>query len=147
MNKHRKLKNFLIYPEFQSKLIMLFMSISLIAPLIIFAFQSYSFKQQIKNGQMMNLPDTHPYFIFYKDFQSDSMLVFLASVGVSLLLSLIFGLLFSHRIAGPLVKMKNHFEAVGKNPMQDTTLRFRENDFFKDLAEAYNLKFKKVPKS
>ncbi|MGZ3691766.1 MAG: hypothetical protein ACXVAX_09690 [Pseudobdellovibrio sp.] len=147
MQRNRKLRNFVIYPEFQKKLILIIMNIAFIAPVIIYAFQTLAFRQQIKNGQMMNLPETHPYFIFYNEFQRNTLNVFMISVGISFLLSLIIGLVISHRIAGPLLKLKQHFEAVAQDPANDKPIKFRDNDFFKDLADSYNLKFSKKSKS
>lgn len=147
MNKNRKFKNFFIYPQFQTRLILMILGISLIAPLVIFCFQFYSFQIQISNGQMMNLPDTHPYFVFYNEFKQASFFVFCISISLSFLLSLIIGTVVSHRIAGPLVKLRQHLEKVSKDPSLDTKINFREGDFFLELAEAYNLKFKKNTKS
>ena len=117
------------------------MAISLLAPLIIFSFQTYSFAQQIKNGQMMNLPESHPYFVFYNEFQEKTMFVFMISVGVSFLLAFVVGLVVSHRIAGPLVKLKNHLQKVANIEEKDHPIYFREGDFFRDIADTYNLRF------
>ncbi len=145
-NKNRKLRNFIIYPQFQVRLIIIIMAISLLAPVIILTFQLYSFHQQIKNGQMMNLPETHPYFVFYNEFQEKSIFAFGVAVAVSFCCALFIGLVVSHRIAGPLVKLRRHLEAVGQDPSQDKALQFREGDFFRELADAYNTKFKKYTK-
>ena len=146
MNKNRKLQNFLIYPQFQIRLILIIMAIALIAPVMILCFQTYSFHIQIQNGQMMNLPETHPYFVFYNEFQQRSFFVFSVSLGITFVLALLIGLVVSHRIAGPLVKMKNHFLAVGPGGETDHPIYFRDGDFFRDLAETYNLKFKNQKK-
>lgn len=142
-NKNRKFRNFFIYPQFQMRLIIIIMAISLLAPVIILVFQMFSFHQQIKNGQMMNLPETHPYFVFYQEFQDKSIFAFGVAVTVSFLCAFFIGLVVSHRIAGPLVKLKRHMELVGEDPSQDKALQFREGDFFRELADAYNTKFKK----
>lgn len=143
MNKNRKLRNYFIYPQFQLKLIAIIMAISLLAPVIIFAFQSFSFNQQIKNGQMMNLSENHPYFVFYKEFQSETLFVFAVSVAINFVFAFVIGLVVSHRIAGPLVKLKKHLNHVSQENEKDHPVYFRDGDFFRDVAEAYNLRFKK----
>ena len=95
---------------------------------------------------MMNLPETHPYFVFYQEFQDNSIFAFGVAVTVSFLCALFIGLVVSHRIAGPLVKLKRHLELVGEDPSQDKALQFREGDFFREVADAYNTKFKKYTK-
>lgn len=145
-NKNRKLRNFIIYPQFQIRLILIIMAISLLAPVIILSFQMFSFHQQIKNGQMMNLPETHPYFVFYNEFQEKSYFAFGIAVAVSFACAFFIGLVVSHRVAGPLVKLRRHLEEVGEDPSKDGQLKFREGDFFRELADAYNTKFKKNKK-
>ena len=143
MNKNRKFKNFFIYPEFQFKLIFVIIGIALIAPLILLVFQYLSFREQIKNGQMMNLPDTHPYFVFYRQFQEQSLTLFGITMLVSFIICFILGIVISHRIAGPLIKLRKHFEQIALDEKNDKPISFRENDYFKELAESYNLKFKR----
>jgi hypothetical protein len=143
-NKNRKIRNFFIYPQFQTRLIIIIMAISLLAPVIILSFQIFSFNQQIKNGQMMNLSETHPYFTIYYQFREQSIYAFSIAVAVSFACAFLIGLVVSHRVAGPLVKLRKHLETVGENPGKDEPLKFREGDFFRELADAYNTKFKKT---
>jgi hypothetical protein len=37
--------------------------------------------------------------------------------------------------------MRKHFEAIGRREVDEHAIYFRDKDYFKDLAEAYNLKF------
>jgi hypothetical protein len=139
---NRRIKNFLIYPKFQLKLIVMCMGISLIAPLLIFSFQIYSFKKLMENGAAMGLPETHPYFVFLQSFQNQLLYVFLGAVFLSFLICLILGFLVSHRVAGPIVKLRNYFDRVGQGA-EETEVHFRESDFFVDLARSYNKKFQR----
>jgi hypothetical protein len=141
MEKQRSLKNVLIYPEFQLRLITIITVISLIAPLLIYFFQYSAFQDQIENGQMMNLSEAHPYYVFYYDFQQRMLTVLFTTLLISFLTSLVVGLYVSHKIAGPLIKMRKHFEAIGRREVDEHAIYFRDRDYFRDLAEAYNLKF------
>lgn len=122
------------------------MTLSLVAPLVILIFQMMTFQQQINSGHMMNLPEAHPYFVFYNEFKQKALDAFLIALGISFSLTFVVGLLISHRIAGPLVKLKKHFENVAENQAHDGAIHFRDHDFFTELARAYNLKFKKTSK-
>ena len=141
MEKQRKLKNIIIYPEFQFKFVAIICLVSLVAPIIIYFFQYTAFQEQIQNGQMMNLPETHPYFVFYNDFLQRSLNVLLIGIGTSFFTALIVGIYISHRIAGPLVKMRKHFESIADSKYEEHAIYFRDKDYFKELAAAYNLKF------
>ncbi len=133
----RKLKNYFIYPEFQWKLIFLFMGVSLVAPLLILAFQLVLFNQEF----LINLPKAHPHMVFHSLFQQQLIIVFMMATGVGFIVAFVLGILISHRVAGPLVKLRKHFENTAQDQLHDTSVQFRENDFFRDVAAAYNLRF------
>ena len=141
MHTQRRLKNFLVYPEFQLRIITIISSISLVAPLLIYFFQYAAFQDQIENGQMLNLSEAHPYYVFYYDFQQRMLTVLFTTLLFSFFLSVLVGLYVSHKIAGPLLKMRRHFEAIGRREVDEHPIYFRERDYFKDLAFAYNSKF------
>jgi methyl-accepting chemotaxis protein len=47
------------------------------------------------------------------------------------------GLLLSHRISGPLYRLKQHMLAIARGDKVER-LKFRDGDFFQDLAETFN---------
>jgi hypothetical protein len=59
------------------------------------------------------------------------------AAGVILITSTIAGVLFSHRIAGPIYKLQKHFNGTAKSHGY-SEVRFRKGDFFQELADAYN---------
>lgn len=142
MQKNRKLKNYIIYPEFQWKLILLLMGVSLVAPVLLLSFQMLLFHQQLNSAYVIDLPESHPYLVFTNLFQEQSINIFFIAIAISFVVSFVLGVVISHRVAGPMVKLKKHFENVGEDKLNDTTVQFRENDFFKEVALAYNLRFK-----
>jgi hypothetical protein len=52
----------------------------------------------------------------------------------------ILGILYSHRIAGPLYRLKKHMDAIAAGE-EARPLFFREGDFFQEIPEAYNSHF------
>lgn len=119
------------------------MGVSLVAPVILLGFQLTLFHQQMNDEYVVNLPESHPYIVFHNLFQEQSIMVFMMALGISFIISFVLGVVISHRVAGPLVKLRKHFENVAADQQNDTTVHFRENDFFKEVATAYNLKFNK----
>lgn len=139
--EHRSFRNYLIYPSFQWRLVMLMMGISLISAFSLFIFQYYAFEALGQIAVDYNLPETHPLFMFLKQFQESFYTVLASSLAVSITFSLILGFLISHKVAGPLVKMRRHFAQVADKSKPDGKLQFRDGDFFHDLADAYNRRF------
>ncbi len=56
----------------------------------------------------------------------------------AILVVFIISIFVSHRIAGPLYKLKKYFEELGKGNFNHT-LRFRKTDYFQTLADDYNV--------
>ena len=119
------------------------MGVSLVAPVILLSFQLSVFYQQLNDPYVKALPESHPYLVFHNMFQEQSILVFAIGISVSLVISFLLGILISHRVAGPLVKLKKHFENVANDIQNETSVHFRDGDFFKEVAHAYNLRFEK----
>ena len=74
--------------------------------------------------------------------QLRSLLIYMfASLGVGLVTTATFTLLLSHKMAGPMVRLKSFFAQVTKTGDFPETLRFREGDFFQELPPAINQAF------
>ena len=76
---------------------------------------------------------------YHEFFQSWSAMMFLMAVGLVLFLVCvgILALLYSHRVAGPVYRIKRCMEMLADDqPVAD--VRLRRNDEFKELAEAFN---------
>lgn len=119
------------------------MGISLVAPVILLTFQLSVFYQQLNDPYIKALPESHPYLVFRDMFQEQSILVFAIGISISFIISFVLGILISHRVAGPLVKLKKHFENVAVDMQNETSVHFRDGDFFNEVASAYNLRFEK----
>lgn len=119
----------------------MFMAVSLVSPTILVFFQLQLFNEQLKSGQLSELPETHPYFVFLKSFQDQFLVMFGFAVLASFVVCFVIGVLVSHKVAGPLVKIRNYFERVAAGQEDEKEISFREGDFFQDLAKAYNKKF------
>ncbi len=61
----------------------------------------------------------------------------LLSTLLGILLVLIFGLLYSHRIAGPLFNLKRMMRRVGEGDLK-ASMKIRKNDEFHDVEEVFN---------
>ena len=140
--ENRSFKNYLIYPSFQWRLVMMTLGVSLICVLSLLIFQFYAFQELIDIGVEYQLPASHPFFLFLKQFQESFYVVLCSSLAVSVVFSVVFGLLISHKVAGPLVKLRKHCDDVADGKKADGPVQFRSGDFFQDVADAYNRRFR-----
>jgi len=142
----KKRKVFLVYPEFQIPLILINIAI-LAVVLAVIGYQSHrSFLELKEMGVEANLSTGHPYFKFVemhtRQFYQNLGLGF----GVGILSSTFLTLLLSHRLAGPIVRLKRYFEQILRvdaetPPASNATvqpLQFRKSDFFAELAPLVN---------
>lgn len=83
------------------------------------------------------LPATHP-VLQALDLQKENLISTFVIVALfSALVVISFGLAFSHRAAGPMVKLRKHLtQVVQGETLED--VQFRQDDFFKEVAEIFN---------
>ncbi len=134
-------RSFLINPKFQASFLMFMLAVALFELTAIYAANYYFFWKFQALGDSLHLASDNVFFQFLKQQKSAMNWVFIGLSVVIFLSLIIFGLVFSHRIAGPLHRLKVHFE---KNPIKDQKkgsyqkVKFREGDFFRELADSYN---------
>jgi ABC-type multidrug transport system fused ATPase/permease subunit len=114
---------FLINPKFQLKFSFVVSSIVVIST-IIYPLIIYDFFQMV--GPKFN--DARNELIFF--------LIFIQTI-ISLLVFIAF-IFFTHKIAGPMFKLKNHLSAI-REGHEITPLTFRNGDYFPDVAEEVSL--------
>jgi len=110
---------------------------------VVYLSQAYFFAEFQRMGVTLGLPPEHALFRFLAEQQGTLNQIFAIVAGVSFSLSLFFGLVVSHRIAGPLYRMKGHMVRVALGTTR-SELQFRDGDFFPELARAYNLQLRRL---
>ena len=133
----KKRIRWMIYPKFQLTLVVINL-------LLFLAFLSYFFYQVYSSFQYMNelglkadLAADHPYFR-YLGFQKELLFKELTySSLIFAVLSVVFTILLSHRLAGPMFSLRQFLEEYcqfrTKRP-----LSFRKNDFFQEIPDLVN---------
>ena len=128
----------LIYPKFQLSLIAAQTIILVLSRGAVGfeAAQTYSSLRQL--GIQAGISQGHVYYRFL-DFQAQHLFVHLALAGaLGLAISTLVTLALSHRLAGPIVRLKGYFIKFATDKKIPGPLSFRKNDFFSDLPEAIN---------
>jgi len=137
-------KIYLINPSFQYK----FMAYTILSALsalgIVYAANQYFFHRFIEKGKNLELAANHPFFLIIKEQQQFMGDIFLVSSAVIILFLGIWGLFFSHRIAGPLYRLNQIFRSAARSKKELNSIAFRENDFFQEIPDAINIYLKSV---
>ncbi|MBI2522656.1 MAG: hypothetical protein HYV97_19705 [Bdellovibrio sp.] len=140
MNNAAKIrrKHFLIYPRFQLTLIIVNIVIMAGAFGVVALQTARMFGQLRQMGQDASLGKDHVYYQFLEMqsgvFQSH---LFIA-LAVALVVSLSLTLLLSHRLAGPIVRLRSYFDDIALKGRPSGPLQFRSRDYFSDLPPVIN---------
>lgn len=130
MSNNRKIKNVLLNPAFQLKLLSYFIGLFLLSSITLYSTSYLFFKRLNDKALQVGIPEGHVFFKFLENQKADLDQLYLLLSGVNLLLLLGTGLLISHRLAGPIHKLKNYLREMNKD---SGTFKLREKDFFKEL--------------
>ena len=140
MAKNCRKRSFWINPGFQSQMLGLMISICAFTLTLFYFADFYFFWKLEHHAASIGLKPGHVFFEFIEE-QRHAKLWFFALAALADV-SLIFwvGLRFSHRIAGPVYRLKMSLLELAdrKNPASVKKITFREDDFFPELADAYN---------
>ena len=137
MAKGYKRRQFLINPKFQLRITGYFLILAIVNIGIFYGCVRYFFNMFIQKGIDIGLPKKHVFFMFMDDQMYSMNWVFFVTALITLVLLLVSGVLISHKVAGPLFRLNNHFKKIASgNDL--TKLNFRDGDFFPEVAESFN---------
>ena len=106
-------------------------------------FVNKSYANLLNEGVSAQLDPDHPYFGFVK-YQSGMVYSYLGiAFFIAFLLSTIASIYISHKVAGPIVRLRGHFRRISEGAAIEK-VAFRKGDFFSDLPEEINKAFEKV---
>jgi methyl-accepting chemotaxis protein len=130
-------KSYLINPAFQWRFVTFMLAIALVTILVFYAANLYFFLNFIGIGRELNLPPDHALFRFIAEQRRTMNIIFVATSFVAGIVIVGGGILLSHRVAGPLHRLRGHLDRVAESGDAKPVI-FRKGDFFPELAEACN---------
>jgi len=132
-------KKFLINNDFQIQFMVSLLLISIVSTSIIYLANDYFFQSYMQRGVALNLPPDHPFFLMIHEQKKFMTSVFLiVALSISSMAG-IWGLFFSHKIAGPLYRLEKYFtEAALDSDKIKQKIYFRDNDFFQEVPDSIN---------
>lgn len=137
MAENRKV--ILINRKFQLSVIGWFSLVSLITTVIYFVAMNLFFTRMASEGLDAGLLPDHVFFRYLEEQQALMTRIFLIGAAASVLVILLGGLWLSHRVAGPIHRLVSHMRAGPS----DVPLKFRKDDYFPEIEEAFNEFIKK----
>jgi hypothetical protein len=132
-------RKFLINASFQLQFMASVMLIAIVSMTIIYLANDYFFQSYLKKGIELNLAPDHPYFLMIHEQKIFMVKVFLSVAFAISATTSIWGLFYSHKIAGPLHRLENYFKqaAIHSEEIKEK-IYFRKGDFFQEIPESIN---------
>lgn len=134
--KHRR-KIYLINPRFQYSFIIFASTIGLVSLCIFYFAILYFFWSFEQRGISLGIPAKHIFFRYIDEQRHSMNVIFSIAAVLVLITTSISALILSHKVAGPIHRLKEHLKDV----ITQQTLRpvkFRKGDFFIELEESFN---------
>ena len=120
-------------------------TVSLLAISMLFASNILFFRNMEQEALSVGLTPDNPYFDFLQEQKSALSTLYFGVSGLVFVLMMGLGILYSHRIAGPLHNLDDKMKRIasGEDP---SPLNFRRRDQFRELAESFNAMIVKLRK-
>lgn len=134
-NRRRKL---LIYPQFQLRYLVSSLGGSLAVISICFFANHLFFRHFERRGHDGGLPADHIFFQFLAEQRHFMAMVLVGVAVVTTVCLTVYGLVLSHRMAGPLHRLRRYLEEEIQGNGNAHPLKFRDGDYFVEIADLVN---------
>jgi hypothetical protein len=103
----------------------------------VYFFVNKAFAKLIADGIAAGLDQQHAYFQFLEYQMATINSYIFYSFTLGFVLSSVWMLILSHRLAGPILRLKGYFAQIARGESYPE-IKFRQNDFFTDLPPVIN---------
>jgi hypothetical protein len=128
---------FLIEPGIQLQLIFLTVVVNLLGISVFALSLKIYFSNFISAAESKGLPKDHAFYQYLSMQETAMWNIFGYVVVVSFVVSLIFSLMYSHRLAGPLHRIRNELQKFSETKKWKP-LELRKGDFFQEIVDLLN---------
>lgn len=145
MNEKKPRFRKLVNPKFQLRFALSCLVPMLMMSTIFWITLEVFINRMINLGKSQGLPANHEFFQLVHAQRVELLQILIIFSLALTVLFFIWGLLYSHRIAGPLLKLTIWLnETKDLNQAVSNPVQFRKNDIFQDIPEAVNKFVNKV---
>lgn len=137
MSEQRR-RRLIVYPRFQCAQLGAILTTFLLATAAYVGILSWVFYEFLVLGDAMQLPQSHFYFDAISTIKGSVKVGLLTVFAGFLLLAVYGGLVRTRRVAGPVKSLIRHLNELADGGPASTSLRFRRDDCFHELATSFN---------
>ena len=128
---------FLINPKFQLSFFGFFASLCVLLCVCFYLAIYFFFRRFNFAAESLNLTKDHMVFVYLNQQEFYLRMIFLSTCLVGLVVVFVGALYLSHRIAGPMFRLRKALDAMAaKGELQ--AVHFRKGDYFTEVAESFN---------
>ena len=131
----RQIKNLIINPRVQFKLIAVFAGVYLLTEASLYSTIYLFFWRFQEKAINVGIPEGHVFFKFLGDQKYSLDMLFMALAVINFFILILVGIIISHRIAGPIEKLKIHLDTLHG---EADDFKLRDSDFFSDISPVVN---------
>lgn len=136
-------KIYLINKPFQYSFIIFSCTVSLLSLCTFYFAILYFFWSFEQRGINLGIPPEHIFFRYIAEEKIAMNNIFIVASIIVLAITTLGALVLSHRVAGPLYRLRQHLHQISS--MQTLkTVKFRRGDFFRELEESFNFFIKET---
>lgn len=132
-----KRRRLLVNEHFQLRFIGFTAGVAIVACFFFFVASEYFFARYHSFAVEVGLKPSDPFFSVLHNMENLQIYLFAFTTVCIVVGSIIGGLIFSNRVAGPLNRLRKHCDAVARGETL-ANLQFRKEDYFRDVVDAYN---------
>lgn len=132
---NRKIKNILIEPRFQIQLMSYFVGLFIFTVASLYFVNFYFFWTLKEKATSVGIPPQHVFFTYLTDQKSILDTLFFILTFFNLVVLAVVGFFISHRVAGPIYKLKNYLKGIHQDSPE---FKLRKDDFLKELEPIIN---------
>lgn len=136
-------KKWMVFPAFQWQLVAGLLLVMGTVFGLTFFFVHQSFVGMFDMGLSAGLPADHSFYKFVQYQWSVVAKYLLISMGIGLGATTILAVLLSHKLVGPLVRLRSHFQKMGRTG-NAKNIHFRKGDYLEHLGPEINKAITKV---
>jgi methyl-accepting chemotaxis protein len=145
MAQPNRRKVYLINPRFQWRFIGFMAVVSLLAIALLFVSNVLFFRNMTQDALAAGLAPDNPFFDFLEEQKSSLSMLYFGVSAVAFVLMMGLGVLYSHRIAGPLYRLNTHMKGIADGA-EPAPVKFRRRDQFPELAGNFNAMIARLTK-
>jgi len=140
---NRKTKHFLINPRLQIGIVVYSILLTLTFQITAFIANKMFYENFAKTAGTRSPIEEHAALTFLSGQQNIAFNVYLTVSILAIVVAFVVGIIYSHRVAGPLHALKRHMQTCAETGKL-TPVKFRDSDYIKDVVTEFNKMVEKV---